>query len=69
MAKFVGKKLKIWNGAKNGRASVFSPLALISTISPSSRASAYSRHAHILDFDMLRLGRKMLEDNPNRNGP
>ena len=26
-----------------------------------------SRHAHILDFDMLRLGRKMLEDNPNRN--
>ena len=28
---------------------------------------SYSRHAHILDFDMLRLGRKMLEDNPNRN--
>lgn len=28
---------------------------------------SYSRHAHILDFDMLRLGRKMLEDNPNKN--
>ncbi len=28
---------------------------------------SYSRHAHILDFDMLRLGRKMLDDNPNRN--
>ena len=28
---------------------------------------SYSRHAHILDFDMLRLGRKMLENNPNRN--
>lgn len=28
---------------------------------------SYSRHAHILDFDMLRLGRKMLKDNPNRN--
>lgn len=27
----------------------------------------YSRHAHILDFDMLRLGRQMLEENPNRN--
>lgn len=26
---------------------------------------SYSRHAHILDFDMLRLGRKMLKDNPN----
>ncbi len=28
---------------------------------------SYSRHAHILDFDMLRLGRQMLKDNPNRN--
>lgn len=28
---------------------------------------SYSRHAHILDFDMLRLGKKMLADNPNRN--
>ncbi len=28
---------------------------------------SFSRHAHILDFDMLRLGRKMLENNPNRN--
>lgn len=28
---------------------------------------SYSRHAHILDFDMLRLGKKMLEENPNRN--
>ena len=25
-----------------------------------------SRYAHILDFDMLRLGKRMLEDNPNR---
>ena len=29
---------------------------------------SYSRHAHILDFDALRLGRKLLEDNPNRDG-
>lgn len=28
---------------------------------------SYSRHAHILDFDMLRLGRQMLENNPNKN--
>ena len=28
---------------------------------------AYSRHSHIIDFDMLRLGKRMLEDNPNRN--
>ena len=28
---------------------------------------AYSRHAHIIDFDMLRLGKRMVEDNPNRN--
>lgn len=28
---------------------------------------SYSRHAHILDFDMLRLGKQMLQDNPNRN--
>lgn len=27
---------------------------------------SYSRHAHILDFDMLRLGKQMLADNPNR---
>ena len=28
---------------------------------------AYSRHSHILDFDMLRLGKVLLENNPNRN--
>lgn len=28
---------------------------------------SYSRHAHILDFDMLRLGRKLVEDNPNKD--
>lgn len=28
---------------------------------------SYSRHSHILDFDMLRLGRKMLKNNPNKN--
>lgn len=28
---------------------------------------AFSRHAHIIDYDMLRLGKRMLEDNPNRN--
>ena len=28
---------------------------------------SYSRHCHIIDFDMLRLGKRMLEDNPNRN--
>ena len=28
---------------------------------------AYSRHAHIIDFDMLRLGNRMVEENPNRN--
>lgn len=28
---------------------------------------SFSRYSHILDFDMLRLGKKMLEDNPNRN--
>lgn len=27
---------------------------------------AHSRHAHILDWDMLRLGKTMLERNPNR---
>lgn len=26
---------------------------------------SFSRHAHILDFDMLRLGKTMLEHNPN----
>ena len=29
---------------------------------------AYSRHSHILDFDSLRLGKKMIEDNPNADG-
>ena len=28
---------------------------------------SFSRHAHILDFDMLRLGKKMLKSNPNKN--
>ena len=28
---------------------------------------SFSRHAHILDFDMLRLGKVMIENNPNRN--
>ena len=28
---------------------------------------AYSRYAHIIDFDMLRLGKRMLAENPNRN--
>lgn len=28
---------------------------------------AFSRHSNILDFDMLRLGKKMLKDNPNAN--
>lgn len=28
---------------------------------------AYSRHAKILDFDALRLGRKLLEENPNKD--
>ncbi len=27
----------------------------------------YSRYCHILDFDMLRLGKRMLEENPNKN--
>lgn len=26
-----------------------------------------SKYAHILDFDILRLGKRMLEDNPNKN--
>lgn len=26
---------------------------------------SYSRHAHILDFDSLRLGKKVIENNPN----
>ncbi len=29
---------------------------------------AYSRHSHILDFDMLRLGKKVVEDNKNADG-
>lgn len=28
-------------------------------------SEAYSRHAHILDFDSLRLGKRILEENPN----
>lgn len=28
---------------------------------------SFSRHAHILDYDMLRLGKRMLGNNPNRN--
>ncbi|MCD7729274.1 MAG: hypothetical protein LUI60_05110, partial [Clostridia bacterium] len=28
---------------------------------------AYSRHAHILDFDMLRLGKTVVEENKQRN--
>ena len=28
---------------------------------------SYSRHAHILDFDMLRLGRKVLAENPQKD--
>lgn len=28
---------------------------------------SYSRHAHILDFDSLRLGRKVVENNANSN--
>lgn len=28
---------------------------------------AFSRHSKILDFDMLRMGKKMLKDNPNAN--
>lgn len=27
--------------------------------------NSYSRHAHILDFDSLRLGKKVIENNPN----
>ena len=27
----------------------------------------FSRYAHIIDFDMLRLGKRMLANNPNRN--
>lgn len=30
-------------------------------------AESYSRHAHILDFDSLRLGRKVVENNVNAN--
>ena len=28
---------------------------------------AYSRHSHILDFDSLRLGKKLIEDNINKD--
>jgi hypothetical protein len=27
---------------------------------------SYSRHSHIIDYDMLRLGKRVLKDNPNR---
>lgn len=27
---------------------------------------SYSRHSHIIDFDMLRLGKRVLKNNPNR---
>ena len=30
-------------------------------------SESFSRHAHILDFDSLRLGRKLVEDNVNAN--
>jgi hypothetical protein len=33
----------------------------------SRRLEAYSRHSHILDFDALRLGKKILEDNIKAN--
>ena len=36
----------------------------ISNFFPRHR-SPYSRHAHILDFDVLRLGKKVIENNPN----
>ena len=32
-----------------------------------SEMEDYSRYAHIIDFDMLRLGKRMLDNNPNRN--
>lgn len=35
--------------------------------SDSRLIDAYSRHAHILDFDTLRLGRRMVDDNQNAN--
>ncbi len=28
--------------------------------------NSFSRHSHILDYDMLRIGKQMLENNPNR---
>ena len=31
---------------------------------PPEYQEAYSHHAHIIDFDMLRLGRKIIKDNP-----
>ena len=27
---------------------------------------SFSRHSHILDYDMVRIGKQMLKDNPNR---
>lgn len=35
--------------------------------SDSRLIDSYSRHSHILDFDTLRLGKKVVEDNPNAN--
>lgn len=36
--------------------------------SDSRLIDSYSRHAHILDFDSLRLGRKIIENNPQKDG-
>lgn len=33
----------------------------------SKEIDAFSRHAHIVDFDALRLGRKLVEDNKNKD--
>ena len=27
---------------------------------------SYSRHSHIIDFDSLRLGKKVIENNPKK---
>lgn len=33
----------------------------------SKMIDVYSRHSHIIDFDALRLGRKIIEDNPKKD--
>lgn len=33
----------------------------------SKMIDAFSRHSHIIDFDALRLGRKLVEDNPKKD--